>query len=115
MGSADPNESCHGISRCSTIHFEGRISFAYLVFTFSLKDHLLMLPAKEFLFSTPIEFWFFFHLDKILTAGVEGQLTYLGVQYCLAVQEKGKLLVQSNWGCFEKSCPQLSEYSVQLP
>lgn len=32
-----------------------------------------MLPAKEFLFSTPIEFWFF-HLDKIPKAGVEGNL-----------------------------------------
>lgn len=73
MGSADPNESSHGISRCSTIHFEGRISFAYLVFTLSLKDYLLMLPVKEFLFSTPIEFWFF-QLDKILKAGVEGNL-----------------------------------------
>lgn len=32
-----------------------------------------MLPAKEFFFSTPIEFSFF-HLDKFLKAGVEGNL-----------------------------------------
>lgn len=30
-----------------------------------------MLPAKEFLFSTPTEF---FHLDKIHKAGVEGNI-----------------------------------------